>query len=96
MDRVRVNETSLSAAGTALKDLSENISAAVSKCETELKSRFDGIDDDYKKDLTEYIDVLNALKNDIGVFASENEQALKIRAAKINEYSATSYKRKNI
>lgn len=96
MDKVKVNIDSLNAANTALKELLENLSGAISKCATDLKNNFNGIDDSYKKDITEYIAKLNSFQHDLATFESENNKAIKERITRISDYSKTTYKRRNI
>lgn len=96
MDKIKVNTDALQTAALAIKDFKEQMIGALSKCESALKNEFGGIDDSFKKDLTEYIDKLHSLKNDIEAFEAENTAAIKDRIARLSDYSNTSYRKRNI
>lgn len=96
MDKIKVNTDALNKATLAIKDFKEQIIGAISKCETALKNEFGGIDDSFKKDLTDYIDKLHSLKNDIEAFETENAAAIKDRISRLSDYSKTSYRKRNI
>ena len=96
MDNIKVNTDALNSAITSMKDFKEQLSSVVSKCETALKNEFNGIDNNFKKDLTDYIDKLQTVQKEVELFESENTAALKDRITRISEYSKTSYKKRNI
>lgn len=96
MEKIKVNTDALNTAAMAIKDFKEQLSSAISKCETALKNEFNGIDDNFKKDLADYIDKLHSLKNDVELFESENTAAIKDRITRVSDYSKTSYKKRNI
>ena len=88
MDNIKVNTDALNSAITSMKDFKEQLSGVVSKC--------NGIDNNFKKDLTDYIDKLQTIQKEVELFESENTAALKDRITRISEYSKTSYKKRNI
>lgn len=96
MDKINVNTEALNTANKAIRDLNEHLAAVISKCEAELKKEFSGIDDNFKKYLTDYIDILHSYKNDVEVFEGENTTALMDRLTRLSEYSKTLYKRRSV
>lgn len=96
MDRVKVNAGALISADNALNELTNNICATITKCKSDIKNEFVGIDNDLQKDLLEYLDKFDSLERNISNFNAENSRAIHERIARISEYSATAYKPRNI
>jgi hypothetical protein len=96
MDKINVTDAALATADATLKNLKDNICATVSKHETVVKDQFDGIDIDLQNALLEYLEELISFKNKVVEFETANSKAIRDRITRISEYSATSYKRRNI
>ena len=95
MDSIKMSTDSLNDAKRIISDFKERVVESVFKCESELKKQFNGIDDSFKKDLSEYIDHLHSLKNGIEQFEMDNNTALKERMSKAFDYSKTVYRTRN-
>lgn len=96
MNTIKVNANSLEAANMAIKAFKEHLSKSIIKCESELKKQFTGIDDNYRKELLDFIEELRSFEKDTRLFEAENAVAIKDRLSKTFDYSKTSYKRRNI
>ena len=71
MDNIKVNTDALNSAITSMKDFKEQLSGVVSKCETALKNEFNGIDNNFKKDLTDYIDKLQTVQKEVEFYSNK-------------------------
>lgn len=96
MDRARTNIETLTKCRAILRRLEEDIGEAVGESVRALEERFSGVDENYRKDLTVYIDYLKSLENALGAFVDENSKAMEDRVRNITAYNQTAYRKRNI
>lgn len=96
MDRAKTNIDTLTRCRAILKQLEGDIAEAVAKNSSSLKEKFPGVDENYQKDLTAYIDYLQSLQSALTLFVDENDKAMEDRIRNITAYNQTSYKKRNI
>lgn len=96
MDRVKSTIESLSMCQSILRDLEEQISNAVLQNTGRIQEKYSGVDVNYQKDLSVYVDYLGALQAKVSTFVQENNKALEERKRNLTEYNQNAYKKRNI
>ena len=96
MDRAKTNIDTLMRCRAILKQLEEEISEEVAKSSGILYEKIPGVDENYQKDLTVYIDLLKSLQITLSDFVDENDKALEDRIRNIAAYNKTAYRKRNI
>lgn len=96
MDRVKSTIESLSMCQSILRDLEEQISNAVLQNTGRIQEEYSGVDVNYQKDLSVYVDYLGTLQAKVSTFVQENNKALEERKRNLTEYNQNAYKKRNI
>lgn len=96
MDRVKSTIESLSMCQSILRDLEEQISNAVLQNTGRIQEKYSGVDVNYQKDLSVYVDYLGTLQAKVSTFVQENNKALEERKRNLTEYNQNAYKKRNI
>ena len=96
MDRVKSTIESLSMCQSILRDLEEQISNAVLQNTGRIQEKYSGVDVNYQKDLSVYVDYLGTLQAKVSTFVRENNKALEERKRNLTEYNQNAYKKRNI
>ena len=96
MDRARTNIETLTRCRAILRELEGEIAEAIAKSSSSLKEKYPGVDENYQKDLTVYIDNLKSLQNALSTFVDENDKALEDRIRNNTAYNQTAYRKRNI
>ena len=96
MDRVKSTIESLSMCQSILRDLEEQISNAVLQNTGRIQEKYSGVDANYQKDLSVYVDYLGNLQAKVSTFVQENNKALEERKRNLTEYNQNAYKKRNI
>ena len=96
MDRARTNIETLTRCRAILKQLQEEVAEAILNSSSKFKENFPGVDENYQKDLTIYIEYLESLQVALSTFVDENDKALEDRISNIIAYNQTAYKPRNI
>lgn len=96
MDRAKSTIESLSMCQSILRDLEEQISNAVLQNTGRIQEKYSGVDVNYQKDLSVYVDYLGTLQAKVSTFVQENNKALEERKRNLTEYNQNAYKKRNI
>lgn len=96
MDRARTNIETLTRCRAILKQLQEEVAEAILNSSSKFKENFPGVDENYQKDLTIYIEYLESLQVALSTFVDENDKALEDRISNIIAYNQTAYRPRNI
>lgn len=96
MDRARTNIETLTRCRAILKQLQEEVSEVILNSSSKFKENFPGVDENYQKDLTVYMEYLVSLQVVLGTFVDENDKALEERIRNIIAYNQTAYRPRNI
>lgn len=96
MDRARTNTETLTRCRAILKQLQEEVSEAILNSSSKFKENFTGVDENYQKDLTVYMEYLASLQVALSTFVDENDKALEERIRNIIAYNQTAYRPRNI
>ena len=96
MDRARTNIETLTRCRAILKQLQEEVVGAILNSSSKFKENFPGVDENYQKDLTIYIEYLESLQVALSTFVDENDKALEDRISNIIAYNQTAYRPRNI
>ena len=96
MDRARTNIETLTRCRAILKQLQEEVAEAILNSSSKFKANFPGVDENYQKDLTIYMEYLESLQVALSTFVDENDKALEDRIRNIIAYNQTAYRPRNI
>jgi len=96
MDRARTNIETLTRCRAILKQLQEEVSGAILNSSSKFKENFPGVDENYQRDLTIYMEYLESLQLALSTFVDENDKALEDRIRNITAYNQTAYRKRNI
>ena len=96
MDRARTNIETLTRCRAILKQLQEEVAEAILNSSSKFKENFPGVDENYQKDLTIYMEYLESLQVALSTFVDENDKALEDRISNIIAYNQTAYRPRNI
>ena len=96
MDRARTNIETLTRCRAILRQLQEEVAEAILNSSSKFKENFPGVDENYQKDLTIYMEYLESLQVALSTFVDENDKALEDRISNIIAYNQTAYKPRNI
>lgn len=94
MDRISVTDAALQSALAALQTLKDGIAAATDKCANSLSSQTSNLEDNFKKDVQQYVEAINQLKENILYCIDENRDAINDRLSKLPEYEGQAYRPK--
>lgn len=96
MDIISTTEESLNSAYLLLKNLSEDSDRVTVKCARQISANLSFVDVQLRKELMQYIKIIEALNNKLKYCVDENMVAISDRLNKIPEYEKLTYKKRNI
>ena len=96
MDKIKTGESALHAARSALTQFNDTSVALAQRCASDLEGHLPGLDESFRKDIEAYVAEITALRAKISACVAENVSAVDERIAKIPDYSAQTYKKRNI
>ena len=96
MDRVKTNVETLTRCRAILRQLHEEVARDILNSVSRLNENFPGVDENYRNDLTSYIEYLVSLRDALSTFVEENDKALEDRIRNIIAYNQTAYRPRSI
>ena len=96
MDKAKSSLDALKRGKKLLIDLEESLGGIINAASSELTETFPLIDEKLKKELNEFIDLLESFRKAVSYEFDENKHALDERIERIKQYQQAAYHHRNI